>query len=1574
MGFVDRFLTVVVVVFFCISLCGLLPEVFSSQYRLVNESGDIFVNMSANHKIPPPVFKPGRSYRLYKTELKLWEAVTTLPAEKRAAVIVLALPDDGNCRLRTIILEKVPQETLTGATGLGEVVKILDELLGKDELEECMTDYEEFEDYTRTNETMNEYIIVFGSKYEKVKAKGITLPPQVLAFKLIRKANISSDNKKIVLTGLDYAQKDALYTQAQTSLKKFCGQGRRHTDTASDAVTIKTEVLANTSARGVPIFRARGRGGFRGRGFWPHQDSSSDNWRGRGSNWRGAAPSATRGGYYTQGSASWGSRGNVGTSSAGSSRGGASRADDRPLNPLGTDGRPMLCKGCGTFRHFLNDCPYSYEQMKKSTSVNVVEEQHDMNAYYDQYVCDPYESAGYEYGPNDYGQYPEVPDQNDNDQDPYITLCAEGGNDTLSHSFRHSFPSTCEPSPVPSTCESSEVPSTYHGEKPNTCELTSEPYTPCSALYTGRDLSQMSNFVAEALGCAVLDTACGSTVCGTEWFDSYVEQISDSDKQKIHLVGESGVNSFKFGAGPVIYSVGTYEIPVVLAGKHVMLKTDVVPTEVPLLLSKSAMKRAGVVIDMNQDIAVIFGETVPLNTTSSGHYCIPLIEAFPVCEVTEVISEGNEDSCDMGKTLLKLHRQFGHPTEKKLITLLKDAQVWKEEYRGLMNNVYDKCRKSGLCRFKDKIIRPVVALPMAKDFNDKVAIDLKQWGSKWILHIVDMWSRFTVSVFVDRKQPKNIIDALLTDWCGVFGFMKSVLSDNGGEFWNAELQEVQSMLDVEVLTTAAESPFQNGLCERNHQIVDSILAKLVQDYPGTSQHILLKWACMAKNSMQMVEGFSPYQLVIGRNPRLPNITDSSPSSLEDSTQSETFAKHLNSLHAARKEFTRTESCQRIKTALRHRVRASEVVFHPGERVYYKRDRHDRWFGPAKVIFQDGKVVFVRHGANWIKVSLNRLVKSGREFVQHPGASIADTPDDTVESSDSEEEVPVSSTRGDVSTGAADAVPEARENVVPETRESAVLEKNPVPETSKPAIAPEHETRRSLRKFNKEQGAQLYCVQHNVPSYVYVSDVPRELHKSPEVLDAKKEELEKLNIFDVYDEVEDKGQPRIDTRWVVTYKGSGVKARIVARGFQDLDPVPSDSPTVAKTAMRSMISVAAFRGWQLNSTDIKSAFLQGRDLERDIYLKPPKEAAVAPGMIWKLKKSLYGLNDGARQFYLSLRDELTSLGCVVSSVEPSLFIYIVNSSLSGMLISHIDDFLHAGDMNFENSIMTPLRQRFVVGRVERDRFRYIGFDVTQGSSGVLMSMNSYVAKHQDDCQKLKTGGLDRQLCDTEQTAYRGIIGRLNWVAQGARPDKFFDVIDLSTKLKQATVKDLNHATKLFIKLQEYDSVVMFPTLHGDLSLKVFTDAALGNLSDQVSSTCGILVFLGDQFGNVCVLTWRANKIKRVARSTLAAEAMALQEGIDEAIYTRTLLSEMMPSMLIPIDVYTDNKSLVDSIRSTKLVDDRRLRIDMGALKQVLDSHIRDIIWVPGERQLADCLTKKGAKCDALLGVFHSGKLM
>ena len=68
------------------------------------------------------------------------------------------------------------------------------------------------------------------------------------------------------------------------------------------------------------------------------------------------------------------------------------------------------------------------------------------------------------------------------------------------------------------------------------------------------------------------------------------------------------------------------------------------------------------------------------------------------------------------------------------------------------------------------------------------------------------------------------------------------------------MRDITYVLNVQLCTTAGESPFQNGLCERVHAITDMIVVKLEADYGKIKSETLLSWANMARSSLQMWNG------------------------------------------------------------------------------------------------------------------------------------------------------------------------------------------------------------------------------------------------------------------------------------------------------------------------------------------------------------------------------------------------------------------------------------------------------------------------------------------------------------------------------------------------------------------------------------------------------------------------------------------------------------------------------------------------------------------------------------------------
>ena len=68
--------------------------------------------------------------------------------------------------------------------------------------------------------------------------------------------------------------------------------------------------------------------------------------------------------------------------------------------------------------------------------------------------------------------------------------------------------------------------------------------------------------------------------------------------------------------------------------------------------------------------------------------------------------------------------------------------------------------------------------------------------------------------------------------------------------------------------------------------------------------------------------------------------------------------------------------------------------------------------------------------------------------------------------------------------------------------------------------------------------------------------------------------------------------------------------------------------------------------------VKTAYLQGDRIEREVYFKPPAEANM--DKVWRLKKTVYGLKDTARAWYRSVVGHIQKLRGVRSNLDPAIF--------------------------------------------------------------------------------------------------------------------------------------------------------------------------------------------------------------------------------------------------------------------------------------------------------------------------------
>ena len=228
--------------------------------------------------------------------------------------------------------------------------------------------------------------------------------------------------------------------------------------------------------------------------------------------------------------------------------------------------------------------------------------------------------------------------------------------------------------------------------------------------------------------------------------------------------------------------------------------------------------------------------------------------------------------------------------------------------------------------------------------------------------------------------------------------------------------------------------------------------------------------------------------------------------------------------------------------------------------------------------------------------------------------------------------------------------------------------------------------------------------------------------------------------------------------------------------------------------------------------------------------------------------------------------------------------------------------------------------------------------------------------------------NRFLTVTEKSNFLTLVGQIRWCVNMSRPDMSYAACELGSVQSKPKLLDLKKANKYLRDMKSDQVCLKFCHLDmSSLKLTVYADASFGNLPDG-GSQGGHIIFLSDEYGRCSVISWCSKRIRRVARSTLSAETQAVVEALDSAY----LISKCLDAMLdkpVGITLYTDNKSLNDSINTTNLAQDKRLRVDLAALREINDNNDVDFKWVDTKSQIADVLTKKGVSKHNLLQILQ-----
>ena len=409
-----------------------------------------------------------------------------------------------------------------------------------------------------------------------------------------------------------------------------------------------------------------------------------------------------------------------------------------------------------------------------------------------------------------------------------------------------------------------------------------------------------------------------------------------------------------------------------------------------LVLGRSFLRDA----DLKKEEEVLRGlegeKDIHLQRNTKGTYIIPR-EVQIVYHMDEAADRGKQPIT----TLTHLHKYFGHPSAESLYRLVQHSSM--KSSMSEINKIVEQCE---VCiKKRKKTPRKKVGMQRSTAFNQVVSMDLKVHTDCYILWMVDEATRFIKGQVLTNKRPETIISAMNKLWINGDGAgpgmpEKYFYTDNGREFVNELMYDLLDAHDISLKTTAPYTPNQNGLNERNHGLADIVVTSLMEDDPSLKMQEAVNHAAFVRNSSINDTGFSPFQLVYGRNPRIPGTVENNhPLSLNADTRSEMARTMIARNEATRRKFLEKESDRRLKRVAAERVTfRDDHTYEPGEIVWF-RDSKDDERRKGTIIGRDGPNWWIKWNGHARAVASYDMWKilEQREILEREGGDDADEP-------------------------------------------------------------------------------------------------------------------------------------------------------------------------------------------------------------------------------------------------------------------------------------------------------------------------------------------------------------------------------------------------------------------------------------------------------------------------------------------------------------------------------------------------------------------------------------------------------
>ena len=436
-----------------------------------------------------------------------------------------------------------------------------------------------------------------------------------------------------------------------------------------------------------------------------------------------------------------------------------------------------------------------------------------------------------------------------------------------------------------------------------------------------------------------------------------------------------------------------------------------------------------------------------------------------------------------------------------------------------------------------------------------------------------------------------------------------------------------------------------------------------------------------------------------------------------------------------------------------------------------------------------------------------------------------------------------------------------------------------------------------------------------------------------------------------------------------------KARLVARGFsqiQGLDYTDTSAPVARASTIRLFLAVAHHFDLILASSDISTAYLNGK-LTDTIYMEqPPLFENENRALVCRLNRAIYGLKQSGLVWFECINKWLKENGWNPSETDRCLFTKR-NENRVIFLILYVDDIaIASNNQEAVENFRAALGQRFKVKHDETFS-GILGLHVQQDKEqGTLtISQQRFIEDTlkrfgMDDCNPVSTPcdttlRLSKDMCaktaadyaSMKTKPYRALVGSLLYIATQTRPDILFATINVARYCEHPGPKHWGAAKRILRYLAGTKTLGLVfhrPQQEGPPNVVGYVDSDHAGDTDERRSVTGCVFAI-----NGTAVHWISRYQKTIALSSAESEFVAASIAAQESRCLKQLLQAFWIDHRTTV-LYQDNKSAIhmatnDTGRRTKHIDTRYKYV----IEAVKNKDI-DIRYVKSSDNQADILTK------------------